>query len=308
MLRQQPQKATAIMQICNPYEIIIQGITNQGKTFRPSDWSERLSGILSSFNTGRLSYHQYVRPLLLDEVRCVAVDKKLAEVNPPMYEFLLDFAGDNDLRILDCKTLMQEQESTGAPASAKAVATQTTPPVTAARPPAAPLTTPKPDTAPAATTEQATGTAAHPVRLREILPPDTGLAFAAMQALRPNLASAAHFVGQVDNIQRPDGYRLVGIFTEGEEQAVAVCGFRLTHNLAWGRYIYIDDVCTLPQARKQGYATQLLQWVNAEARRLGCSEIHLNADVSMARNTMHRLCLNNGYRISSHHFRCTLSV
>ena len=303
MLRKQPQKATAIMQICNPYEIIIQGITNQGKTFRPSDWSERLSGILSSFNTGRLSYHQYVRPLLLDEVRCVAVDKKLAEVNPPMYEFLLDFAGDNDLRILDCKTLMQEQESTGVtpPPKAKveAVAAKTTP--AAAQPQAAaPVATAAPEAAPPIP--------ANPVRLREILPPDTGLAFAAMQALRPNLASAAHFVGQVDNIQRPDGYRLVGIFIEGEEQAMAVCGFRLTHNLAWGRYIYIDDVCTLPQARNQGYATQLLQWVNAEANRLGCSEIHLNADVSMARNTMHRLCLNNGYRISSHHFRCTLSV
>ena len=303
MLRKQPQKATAIMQICNPYEIIIQGITNQGKTFRPSDWSERLSGILSSFNTGRLSYHQYVRPLLLDEVRCVAVDKKLAEVNPPMYEFLLDFAGDNDLRILDCKTLMQEQESTGVtpPPKAKveAVAAKTTP--AAAQPQAAaPVATAAPDAAPPIP--------ANTVRLREILPPDTGLAFAAMQALRPNLASAAHFVGQVDNIQRPDGYRLVGIFIEGEEQAMAVCGFRLTHNLAWGRYIYIDDVCTLPQARNQGYATQLLQWINAEANRLGCSEIHLNADVSMARNTMHRLCLNNGYRISSHHFRCTLSV
>ena len=34
--------------ICNPYEIIIQGITSEGRTFRPSDWAERLSGILAS--------------------------------------------------------------------------------------------------------------------------------------------------------------------------------------------------------------------------------------------------------------------
>ena len=32
-----------------PREVFIQGITRAGKTFRPSDWSERLAGALSSF-------------------------------------------------------------------------------------------------------------------------------------------------------------------------------------------------------------------------------------------------------------------
>ena len=39
--------------ICNPYEIIIQGITSEGRTFRPSDWAERLSGILASFGSDK---------------------------------------------------------------------------------------------------------------------------------------------------------------------------------------------------------------------------------------------------------------
>ena len=65
--------------ICNPYEIVIQGITSEGRTFRPSDWAERLAGILSSFESDqkKLEYHAYVRPLMLDNIRCVAVDKKL---------------------------------------------------------------------------------------------------------------------------------------------------------------------------------------------------------------------------------------
>jgi len=96
--------------ICNPYEVIIQGLTSDGRTFRPSDWAERLSGILSSFESGqkRLEYHVYVRPLMLDNVRCVAVDKKLEKIDPRVYRFLMSFAQDNDLRVIDCRTLIDE--------------------------------------------------------------------------------------------------------------------------------------------------------------------------------------------------------
>lgn len=95
--------------ICNPYEIVIQGITSKGKTFRPSDWAERLSGILSSFGKDqRLAYHEFVRPMMLENIRCVAIDKKLEKLNPPMFQFLMDFAKDNDLRVVDCRTLLDE--------------------------------------------------------------------------------------------------------------------------------------------------------------------------------------------------------
>lgn len=95
--------------ICNPYEIIIQGLTSDGHVFRPSDWAERLSGVLASFgNNQKLAYHEFVRPLLLEGVRCVAVDKKLEKVNPKAFQFLLDFAHDNNLRVVDCRTLIDE--------------------------------------------------------------------------------------------------------------------------------------------------------------------------------------------------------
>ena len=99
------------MLVCNPYEVVIHGTTNKGKIFRPSDWAERLCGILSSFTKdNRLSYSNWVRPMLVDNVRCVAVDKKLEEDNPQMFRFLMDFAADNDLRIIDCKEILKEQE------------------------------------------------------------------------------------------------------------------------------------------------------------------------------------------------------
>ncbi len=95
--------------ICNPYEIIIQGLTSNGREFRPSDWAERLSGILSSFGQDqKLSYAPYVRPLVMDGVRCVAVDKQLEKVDPRVFQFLMSFAKDNDLRIVDCRQLIDE--------------------------------------------------------------------------------------------------------------------------------------------------------------------------------------------------------
>lgn len=94
--------------ICNPYEIIIQGITLDGETFRPSDWAERLCGVLASFGAKKLAYHAYVRPLLLDDLRCVAVDKKLEKVNPQVFQYLFDFAKSNHLRVVDCRTLIDE--------------------------------------------------------------------------------------------------------------------------------------------------------------------------------------------------------
>lgn len=68
--------------------------------------------------------------------------------------------------------------------------------------------------------------------IREVLPPDTGSVFRAMQALRVDLADADSFARAVDGAQRPEGYRLVGVFEEGASEAVAVAGFRTGHGLA----------------------------------------------------------------------------
>jgi hypothetical protein len=94
--------------ICNPYEIIIQGITSNGREFRPSDWAERLSGILSTFGVDqKLSYAPFVRPMVHNNVRCVAVDKQLEKIDPRVFEFIMTFARDNDLQVVDCRSLIQ---------------------------------------------------------------------------------------------------------------------------------------------------------------------------------------------------------
>jgi hypothetical protein len=45
-----------------------------------------------------------------------------------------------------------------------------------------------------------------------------------------------------------------------------------------------------------------LIWLQQEAERLGCHQLHLDSGVGADRAPAHRLYLNTGYRISSHHF------
>jgi GNAT superfamily N-acetyltransferase len=138
--------------------------------------------------------------------------------------------------------------------------------------------------------------------IREIVPPETGLAFSAMRALRTGLQDEASFVVSVDELQRPEGYRLIGAFEESKESAVAVAGFRTGHNLAWGHYLYVDDLSTLPEARRDGHGRRLLDWLAVEAGRLGCEQLHLDSGVGLDRADAHRLYLNSGLVISAHHF------
>jgi len=138
--------------------------------------------------------------------------------------------------------------------------------------------------------------------IREVVPPDTGLAFRAMQALRPALSDADAFVRVVDEVQRPEGYRLVGAFEDGGSEAVAVAGVRTGHSLAWGNYLYVDDLSTLPEARRRGHGRALLDWLLEEGRRLGCDQLHLDSGVELDRADAHRLYLNAGMVIAAHHF------
>ena len=101
--------------------------------------------------------------------------------------------------------------------------------------------------------------------LREIVPPDTALAFTAMRELRTALTDRGKFVEQVDSLQRPQGYRLVGMLPDEGADAVAVVGFRLATSLSWGLHVYVDDLSTVPSARGRGHAGQLLAWVHDEA-------------------------------------------
>ncbi|HEY0824438.1 MAG TPA: DUF3579 domain-containing protein [Ramlibacter sp.] len=86
-------------------EVFIQGVTRDGRTFRPSDWAERLAGVMSSFRPGgaqpgsHLNYSPWCIPTVIEGVKCVIVHRDLREYEPMAWDFVINFAKDNNLKV-----------------------------------------------------------------------------------------------------------------------------------------------------------------------------------------------------------------
>jgi len=92
-----------------PRQYFIKGLTQDGHSFRPSDWAERLAGAMSSFRPGGsaggiaafIGYSPYCEPQLIDGVKCVLVNEALRDVEPMAWDFVMNFARDNALQVAD---------------------------------------------------------------------------------------------------------------------------------------------------------------------------------------------------------------
>jgi hypothetical protein len=104
-----PAGSAAAIALAKPREVFIQGITSNGRTFRPSDWAERLAGAMSSFRPGggkggpgaHIGYSPYCVPTSLGEVKCVIVNEALRKLEPMAWDFVMNFAKDNDLQVFE---------------------------------------------------------------------------------------------------------------------------------------------------------------------------------------------------------------
>lgn len=277
------------MLICNPYEIVIQGMTNNNKRFRPSDWAERLCGILSSFDQGhRLSYHQWVRPILVDNIRCVAVDRKLEQISATAFNFLMDFARDNDLRILDCKALLEEQENSQIPlknAIKQENSTQQT----------------------VNTNQTIANTSKNIITsLRELTPEEDTVAFPALHHLHSYIRGIEQFLERIQT-QRVEGYRLLGIFEEGKQNAVTICGFRIQTTLIAGKHLNIEDLSSYHQLNADNHIHMILNELKIIAHQEHCTSIHAVSSVTTDNNNKHHLYLKHGFTLDSHQFTYQLT-
>lgn len=95
------------MTAAKPRQFFIQGITLAGRTFRPSDWSERLAGALSSFRPkgsgigAHIGYSPYCVPRVIEGVKCVIVSEALRDLEPMAWDFVMNFARDNELQVVE---------------------------------------------------------------------------------------------------------------------------------------------------------------------------------------------------------------
>lgn len=102
-----------------PRQLFIQGTTRDGRTFRPSDWAERLAGALSSFRPGgartgpgsHIGYSPLCVPRVINGVKCVIVSEELRSIEPMAWDFVVNFARDNDLQTIEACLLPDEPSS-----------------------------------------------------------------------------------------------------------------------------------------------------------------------------------------------------
>ena len=97
------------MSSAKPRQFHIRGVTAEGRTFRPSDWSERLAGAMSSFRPGGgsggigafIGYSPYCVPQVIEGVKCVIVSEALRGIEPMAWDFVMNFARDNQLPVTE---------------------------------------------------------------------------------------------------------------------------------------------------------------------------------------------------------------
>ncbi len=86
-------------------KVFILGLTQSGRAFRPSDWAERLAGVMSPFRPGgahpgsHLMYSPWCIPTTFDGVRCVVVHPDLRDYDVMAWDFCMNFAKDNELQL-----------------------------------------------------------------------------------------------------------------------------------------------------------------------------------------------------------------
>ena len=117
-----------------------------------------------------------------------------------------------------------------------------------------------------------------------------------MRELRPQI-SEDRFVARIRS-QEESGYRLAYILEP--EGVVTVAGFRIGENLAWGRYLYVDDLVTHPGHRSKGHGSRLLAWLRESAVSEGCEQLHL--DSGAQRKQAHRFYEREGMTAAGLHF------
>jgi len=120
--------------------------------------------------------------------------------------------------------------------------------------------------------------------------------FPVMRELRPHIAED-QFLSRIRS-QITSGYRLA--FVQVMDRVIAVAGFRIGENLAWGRFLYVDDLVTLPAHRSKSYGAKLLSWLLELAAKEGCQQMHLDSGIQ--RKDAHRFYEREGMTMASFHF------
>ena len=103
------QSMTSPSNPATPRVYAIQGETRDGRSFRPSDWAERLASAMACFRPESgaggigafIGYSPYCVPTVVDGVKAVIVNEALKGLEPMAWDFVMNFARDNELLLAE---------------------------------------------------------------------------------------------------------------------------------------------------------------------------------------------------------------
>lgn len=110
--------------------------------------------------------------------------------------------------------------------------------------------------------------------------------------------SLESYVNYVKSLQET-GFYLAYLLSG--DKVICVSGFRIDESLSRRKYLYIDDLVTLNNARSTGAGKHMIDWLKRYANEYSCNSIHLDSGVQ--RHLAHRFYFKNSFDISSHHFK-----
>ena len=107
-------------------------------------------------------------------------------------------------------------------------------------------------------------------------------AFPVMKQLRTHLDEGAYL--QYLDEMTANGYRLFGLFSEGELAALA--GVGIETNMYYGRHLWVYELVTDSAHRSKGFGERLVRYLREWAEKRGCEKLALSS--GLQRTDAHR--------------------
>ncbi len=98
----------------------------------------------------------------------------------------------------------------------------------------------------------------------------------------------------------PKGYHCIAASDENGA-IVGVAGYWLFSRFYSGLYMDVDNVVVDETRRSGGIGAAMMDWLEDQARSLGCKAVMLDSYVTLAR--AHKFYFRRGYEILGYHFR-----
>ncbi len=107
-------------------------------------------------------------------------------------------------------------------------------------------------------------------------------AFPVMKQLRTHLDEGTYL--RYLEEMTADGYRLFGLFSDGEPAALA--GIGIETNMYYGRHLWVYELVTDSTHRSKGFGERLFEYLSDWAEEKGCERIALSS--GLRREDAHR--------------------